>query len=75
MQKIVLTNLVLDDSLSKPFNEFRHLSGIPSLIQEPSRRAFCQQFLGSPLNFCQRAGKTVDKSGHDGQLAHVPGQL
>ena len=75
MQKIVLTNLVVDDSLSKPFNEFRHLSGIPSLIQEPSRRALCQQFLGSPLNFYQRAEKTVDKSGDGRQSVRIPGQL
>ena len=40
--KIVLTHLVVDDSLSKSFDEFRHLSGIPSLIHEPSRRAFRQ---------------------------------
>ena len=75
MQKTVLTHLVVVDSLSKSFNEFRHLSGIPNLIQELSRRAFCQQFLGSPLNFCQRAEKTVDKSRQGRQLAGVPGQL
>ena len=32
MQKTVLTHLVVGDSLSKSFNEFRHLSGIPGLI-------------------------------------------
>ena len=40
--KTVLTHLVVDDSLSKSFNEFRHLPGIPGLVHEPSQSAFCQ---------------------------------
>ena len=63
MLKAVLTRLVVDDSLSKLLNEFHHLSRIPSLIHEPSRRAFCQQFLRSPLDLYQRAENTVDKRG------------
>ena len=52
MLKTVLTHLVVDDSLSKSLDEFRHLPGIPGLVHELSRRAFCQQFLRSPLNLC-----------------------
>ena len=63
MLKAILTHLVVDDSFPKSLNEFRHLPGIPSLIHEPSRRAFCQQFLRSPFDLCQRAEKGVDKGG------------
>ena len=63
MPRAVLTRLVVFDSLSKSLNEFHHLSRIPSLIHEPSRRAFRQQFLGSPLDLYQRAENTVDKRG------------
>ena len=66
MLKAVLTHLVVFDSFSKSFNEFHHLSRIPSLIHEPSRRAFRQQFLGSPLDLYQRAEKTVDMKGGQG---------
>ena len=76
MLKAILTHLVADDSLSKSLNEFHHLSRIPSLIHEPGRRAFCQQFLRSPLDLYQRAEKTVDMKGEQGgQSGRVPGQL
>ena len=70
-----LTHLVMGNSLSKSFNESRHLSGIPRLIHESSRRAFCQQFLRSLLNLFQCAVKAVGKSGQGEQSASVPGQL
>ena len=70
-----LTHLVMGNSLSKSFNESRHLSGILRLIHESSRRPFCQQFLRSLLNLFQCAVKTVSKSGQGEQLASVPGQL
>ena len=42
VKKAVLTHLVVDNNLSKPLNELRNLSGIPSLIHEPGRYAFRQ---------------------------------
>ena len=65
----------MGNSLSKSFNESHHLSGIPRLVHESSRRAFCQQFLRSLLNLFQCAVKTVGKSGRGEQSASVPGQL
>ena len=70
-----LTHLVIGNSLSKSFDESRHLSGIPRLIHELSRRAFRQQFLRSLLNLFQCAVKTVSKGGQGEQSASVPGQL
>ena len=43
-------HLIVGNSLPKSFDEFRHLSGICRLVHEPTRRAFCQQFLRSFLD-------------------------
>ena len=70
-----LTHLIMGNSLSKSFNESRHLSGIPRLIHESSCRPFCQQFLRSLLNLFQCAVKTVGKGGQGEQSASIPSQL
>ena len=57
----VPTHLIMRNSLSKSFDESRHLSGILALIYEPSRGTFCQQCLRSPLNLFQCTAKTIRK--------------
>ena len=71
----VLAYLVVGYGLTKSFDEFRNLSGIPSLIYEPSNLPLFPQSLGLLPNLFQCTTKTVDKGGRGEQSANVPGQL
>ena len=67
--------LVASDSLSKPFDESRNLSGIAPLIYEPSCRSFLRQFLRSLLDLFQCAVDTLNTGLCGEQSESVPGQL
>ena len=57
----VLAHLIMNNRLSKPFDESSNLSGIPPLIYEPSCHSFLHQFLRSLLDLFQRSMKTVNE--------------
>ena len=52
---LISTHLVVADSLLKLLNEPRHVFGILTLIDEPSRNPFRLQFLASLLDRFQRS--------------------
>ena len=72
---MVLSHLIVCNSLSKPFDEPCNLSGIGPLIYEPSHRTLRQQLLRSLLDLFQCAAKTVNKVLCGERSANVPGQL
>ena len=63
---MVLSHLVVTNSLSKPFYESHNFSRIASFIDEPSRFAFFQQLLQSLLDLFQCAATTVNREWDDG---------
>ena len=70
-----LAHLIVDDSLSKPFDEFRHLRRILPLIQQPSRSALFQQPLRSLLDVLQRAKETAENGKCCEQSTNMPGEF